>query len=48
MNDVFLCKLCMCKYFTSMLNSQEIEIANISENKVLVNNSEFTVCNLYS
>ena len=32
----------ICKYFMRMLNSRGIKFANISENKVLANNSEFT------
>ena len=31
------------KYFAVMLNSRAVKIANISENKVLANNSELTV-----
>ena len=33
----------MCKYFARMLNSQGIKFANISESKVLMDKSEFTV-----
>ena len=43
MHDVFLFKFCIHKYFVRMLNSRGIRFENISENKVLANNSEFTV-----
>ena len=43
MHDVFLFKFYICKHFARMLNSRGIKFANISENKVLANNSEFTV-----
>ena len=43
MLDAFLCKHHIFKYFARMLNSRDIKIANISENKILANNSESTV-----
>ena len=43
MYHIFLCKLYIQKHFARMLNSSELKFANISENKVLANNSEFTV-----
>ena len=43
MHYISLCKLYIRKYFVRMLNSRAIKFANISENKVLSNNSEFTV-----
>ena len=42
-HDIFQCKLYMCKCFTRMLNSRVIKFVNVSENKVLANNSECTV-----
>ena len=44
MHDVFLFKFYyLCKHFARILNSRGIKFMNISENKVLTNNSEFTV-----
>ena len=44
MHDVFLFKFYyLCKHFARILNSRGIKFMNISENKVLANNSEFTV-----
>ena len=43
MHYIFLCELYIRKHFARMLNSRVIKYAKISENKVLVNNSEFTV-----
>ena len=40
---IFFCKLYIRKHFARMLNSRAIKFANISENKVHANNSEFTV-----
>ena len=40
MHNAFLCKLHTYLYFTRMLNSRGIKFANISENKVLANDSE--------
>ena len=39
----FLCELYIRKHFVRMLNLQAIKFANISENKILTNTSEFTV-----
>ena len=44
MHYIFLCELYIRKLFARMLNSRAIKFANISENKVLANNIEFTVC----
>ena len=40
---VFLCQFYIYKYFGGILNSQAIKFPIISENKVLVNNSELIV-----
>ena len=40
---VFLLEFYICKHFTRMLNSRGFKFTNISENKVVVNNSESTV-----
>ena len=42
MHYIFLCKLYIRKHFERMLNLRAIKFANISENKVLANNNEFT------
>ena len=47
MHDIFLCDLYIPKHFGRMLNSLGFKFMNISENKVLVNNSEFTVLGAY-
>ena len=43
MHYIFLCERYIQKHFARTLNSQAINFANISENKVLANNREFTV-----
>ena len=43
MHDTVLCKLYIRRYFVGILNSRAVKFAIISENKVLTNNSEFTV-----
>ena len=44
MFDIFLCQFYMCKCFLRMLNLQVIDFTNISENRMLANNSELTFC----
>ena len=43
MHNCFLRKLHTCTYFVRMLNLRGVKFTDISENKVLRNNSEFTV-----
>ena len=43
MHNVFIYESYVCKCFAKLLNSQGMEFANISENKVLANKSELTV-----
>ena len=47
MHDAFLCEFNVCRYFAWILNSWVVKFANISENKVLTNISEFTVYYFY-
>ena len=42
MNELFLCKFCINKCFARICNLRGIKFANISENKVIANNSAFT------
>ena len=43
LQDAFLCKLHNSTYFERLLNSRRIKFTNISENKLLANNIEFTL-----
>ena len=45
-DDIFLCKFYMNKCFSSIWNLRVLRFANIRENQVLTNNSEFTVSGL--